>query len=510
MSAPTMARKKLEEPLSPVEREEKRLRRRRLIICAIIVAALALFLYFRYSPNRPVTYSGIEDHFKYGSIGSDIENGLPLEIIRVLPRMFPEYLPPGAPPDYTAFGFIQEPGRDMPIGFSTRRVYLDRIGLNCAACHTGVVRESESSQPLIISGMPSNTVDLQAFFEFLFKCVADSRFTPDNIVEEIDRDRALFFIDRLIYKSAVPAVQAGLLVRKAQLDAFMGPDHPRFGPGRVDTFNPYKTNQFSEYYRQDGVPLEERFGTADFPSAWNQGPREGLNLHWDGNNSSVMERNFSAAFGAGATRNNVDSRAILRIKEWFDVLPPPPYPFEKSDDAQVLARGEAVYMRYCFECHDFKGKDKGEVVPLEQIGTDEHRLNSYTEKLAELQLAYGKGYAWEFKNFKKTNGYTNVPLDGIWARAPYLHNGSVPTIWDLLTPAERRNNNQPSFYTGHGVYDKQNMGFRTDVSSTAGRRAFLYVIAEKGNSNKGHTGERFGTDLSDTDKRALIEYLKTK
>jgi hypothetical protein len=364
---------------------------------------------------------------------------------------------------------------------------------------------------MIVPGMPANTVDLQAFFEFMFKCVSDSRFTPDNLVAEIRKDRTLLWvIDPLVYKAAVPALQAGLLVRKSQLEAFMIPNHPKFGPGRVDTFNPYKTNQFQEAYRLEPVPVEERVGTADFPSAWNQGPREGLNLHWDGNNTSVMERNFSAAFGAGATREHVDSAAILRIKEWLDSLPPPPYPFEKTSDGQVLARGEAVYRQYCFECHDFKGKDVGKVTPLEEIGTDEHRLNSYTQKLCSLQLDYGKGYPWEFKFFRKTNGYANVPLDGIWARAPYLHNGSVPTMWDLLTPAEHRNNNQPSFYRGHGVYDKTNMGFRADMGSINGRKTFLYVIAEPGNSNKGHTGARYGTDMPEADKWALIEYLKTR
>lgn len=135
-------------------------------------------------------------------------------------------------------------------------------------------------------------------------------------------------------------------------------------------------------------------------------------------------------------------------------------------------------------------------------------MNSYTEKLAGLQLAYGKGYDWEFKSFRKTEGYANSPLDGIWARAPYLHNGSVPTMWDLLTPEAQRNNGQTTFYAGHGVYDSENMGFRTDVDAINGRPSFLFDTTLPGNGNQGHTGERYGTELSDEDKRALIEYLK--
>ena len=476
-----------------------------LVAMVLLVAAILLFT--RYAPNRPVTYARIDDHFKYGSIGSDIDNGLPVKILLALPRMLPEHLPPGAAQDLTAFGFIQEEGKPLPIGFSTRRRFVDLTGFNCAVCHVGAVRETPQSAPTIYLGMPSNTVDLQAFFDFLIAGVKDARFTPDNVLAQIEKDGPVDPIERLILRAAVPRMRDGLLTREPQLLAFMLPEHPRFGPGRVDTFNPYKTNQFAEYY-QDEMPVEERIGTADFPSIWNQAAREGLNLHWDGNNSSVRERNFSAAFGAGATREYVDSDAIDRVRIWANTLAPPPYPFARTTDTQILQRGQQVFEQRCASCHAVGGPGVGQVVPLSDIGTDEYRLNSYTEKLAQLQLEYGNGYDWDFKGFTKTNGYSSPPLDGIWARAPYLHNGSVPTMWDLLTPAEQRNNGQTTFFTGHGVYDQENLGFRTDVEEVGGRQSFLYDLTQPGNSNKGHTGERYGTELSDEDKRALIEYLK--
>ena len=49
----------------------------------------------------------------------------------------------------------------------------------------------------------------------------------------------------------------------------------------------------------------------------------------------------------------------------------------------------------------------------------------------------GEGKPWRFSHFRKTNGYANMPLDGLWLRAPYLHNGSVPTLRALLFPDER-------------------------------------------------------------------------
>jgi hypothetical protein len=500
------------DPLTPLETALRRRAIRRWTVAVVVVVmllGLAALLAQRYASNRPVAYDDIEDHFKYGSIGSDIESGLPLRILEVLPRIFPDYLPAGGPKDYTAFGFIQEPGHRLPIGFSVRRRVIDLAGLNCAVCHVGQVSASVDAEPQTILGMPANTVDLLAFFEFLAACAADNRFTADRIIAEMERDGNLFFVDKLIYRLAVPQLQAGLLKINAQLNRYMFPVHPRFGPGRVDTFNPYKVNQFSEYYPPGSFSDDERIGTSDFPAIWNQGPRDGLNLHWDGNNSSVRERNFSAAFGAGATRDNVDSASFDRVTAWLIDLAPPPYPFGVTEDQSVLARGEALYRDRCFACHDFNGEWIGQVETIESVRTDSHRLNSYTEKLAEIQLSYGDGYEWDFSHFHKTNGYANQPLDGIWARAPYLHNGSVPTLFDLLTPENERNGGRDFFYRGHGVYDPENVGFRTDVEQVGGRNAFRYVISEPGNSNRGHSGRRYGTDLSDGDKRALIEYLKT-
>jgi hypothetical protein len=500
------------DPLTPVEAALRRRWITRFIIVLAVLAILAVAaaaLAHRYPSNRPVTHDDIVEHFKYGSIGSDVDNGLPLRILQVLPRMFPEYLPEGGPRDYTAFGFLQEQGHPLPIGFSVRRRYIDLAGLNCAVCHVGEVRAAADAERQVILGMPANTVDLQAFFEFLFACAGDNRFTPDNIIAEMERDGSLFFIDRIIYRSAVPRLQAGLLKVGFQLGAYMFPDHPKFGPGRVDTFNPYKVNQFSEHYPPGSFSDDERIGTVDFPAVWNQRPRDGLNLHWDGNNSSVRERNFSAAFGAGATRQSVDSRAFDRVTDWFADLAPPPYPFAITPDQNVLARGEALYLERCHACHDFEGELIGQVDPIASIGTDRHRLDSYTEKLAAIQLEYGDGYDWDFQHFRKTDGYANAPLDGIWARAPYLHNGSVPTLWDLLTPQEQRNGGRDFFYRGHAVYDPEQVGFRSDLKEVDGRRSFRFVISEPGNGNQGHSGARYGTDLNDDEKRALIEYLKT-
>jgi len=97
-------------------------------------------------------------------------------------------------------------------------------------------------------------------------------------------------------------------------------------------------------------------------------------------------------------------------------------------------------------------------------------------------------------------------LREISRRGPYMHNGSVPTLRDLLEPGDRR---PARFYRGYDVYDRVKVGFVSEVAEEKGRRFFPYDTTLVGNSNRGHEGPRYGTELPPDDKDALVEYLKT-
>jgi hypothetical protein len=282
---------------------------------------------------------------------------------------------------------------------------------------------------------------------------------------------------------------------------------PRWGRGRVDTFNPYKAIQFN--WNIANLPPSELIGASDFPSLWNQAPREGLQLHWDGNNDSVDERNLSAGLGAGITPVTVDHAGLARVRQWTWTLKPPPYPYPV--DQSLVARGAAIYGQECGRCHaDHRFRDGqrsgdrlGQVEDIDRIGTDRHRLDSYTPAFAANQYALFPDSPYRFKRFRKTHGYANHPLDGIWLRGPYLHNGSVPTLRALLDEPSRR---PVSFYRGYDVFDTQGVGFVSTVARADGRSFFLYDTAIPGNSNGGH---EYGTTLPEADKAAIVEYLKT-
>jgi hypothetical protein len=480
---------------TPLKSTGKTFKKLGIVIAGVILVAIIGLI----SPlvlNNPVDYADINDHFKYGSIGSEPENGVPYWIWKVLPAVFPDKLPGEG---YQSLGFLYEPGKDRPIGFSQRRVLIDRVGLNCAICHVGSLRDTPESEPQIIPTMPSNTVNLQRYIQFLGKTALDERFTPNRILAEIDAQGGKFNpIQKLIYRYLViPQTRDALITQASQL-AFLN-EQPDWGPGRVDTFNPYKSIQFS--FPMDELEEDEKIGTVDLPSIWNQKPREGLQLHWDGDNKSVHERNLSAALGAGVTPVTADLERIKRIEDWLWELPPPAYPY--AINQELAAKGQPIYQNNCASCHAFGGAKVGKVTPIGEIGTDPHRLDSYTYELLSNQNTLFVGTPERFKNFRKTNGYANMPLDGIWLRSPYLHNGSVPTLRDLL---EAPDNRPQVFYRGYDVFDQENVGFVSTVVQEKGTPYFKFDTTVPGNSNRGHL---YGTNLSSEDKAALVEYLKT-
>jgi mono/diheme cytochrome c family protein len=109
------------------------------------------------------------------------------------------------------------------------------------------------------------------------------------------------------------------------------------------------------------------------------------------------------------------------------------------------------------------------------------------------------------KEKKNTNdlAYKARPLDGIWATAPYLHNGSIPNLYQLLLPAGQR---VKTFYVGTREFDPVNVGFKTEKTDGA----FLLDTSLPGNSNAGHDSTAYGTDkLTDEQRWQLVEYLKT-
>ena len=487
----------------PSQRKCKRCGRFRALKVLLFLAVVG-YLAFRFTRDVPVTYADAVEHMKYGSTGGERGSGVPVSLWKTLPELFRDYLPGDG---LASIGFIYEPGKDLPVGTSRRNVMgIDRVFLNCAICHAGTVRDTPESKPRVIVGMPANTVDLQAFERFLFACAVDERFTAGRLVPEIARRGGEDWFNRLLLRLAGISLAREKLLLLRQRFSFMERE-PDCGPGRVDTFNPPKVLL---NFRMDLLSTNEWVGLCDFPSIWNQRKRQGLWLHWDGNNNSVQERNRSAAFGTGATPPTLDRASVKRMEDWLLDATPPPFPYAIS--RKLADQGRPIYEAYCSRCHgkdgtDFTGEYVGQVTPIEKVKTDRHRLDSYTPDLCANQNLLYAGYGDErFSHFRKTWGYANQPLDGLWLRAPYLHNGSVPTLRDLL---EYATNRPPEFYRGYDVYEPTRVGFVSNAAEEKGRKFFHYDTRLPGNGNYGHEGREYGTDLTAEEKDAVVEYLKT-
>ena len=250
--------------------------------------------------------------------------------------------------------------------------------------------------------------------------------------------------------------------------------------------------------------------------------------HWDGNSSTVLERDFAQAIALGADLNpetgvcSVIPENVIALETVARSFQSPSWPEDvlgKIDQDKAKA-GEPLYQQHCAPCHSSEN-----VVPLEEIGTDPTREQNF----ANLKKG-GKGY-WEIlqavgskivavsmkqhqiphedvvrierdKNpsWKITGGYHTRTLNGIWASAPYLHNGSVPTIWDLLQPVEKR---PADFLVGREL-DPKKLGIDANNQPSDGN--WRFDVTERGNGNQGH---EHGTALSDDQKWSLVEYLKT-
>lgn len=533
-------------PAAPAPSTYGKTRWGRLVLLAVLFVAVLLAVYFivRFTSDRPVVYADDVDHFKYGSLGGERTLGIPYWLWVALPELFPEYLPDKTPGrGYSSFGFIYETGKDprydLPIGVSRRNVQgFDRVFLNCAACHTSTVRKAPGAPPQVVVGMPANTFNTGAWAYFLSTVARDEKFTPQRLLDQIramedDPHRLVNkpdLINRLLFQYlAIPLMRDQMLSLLPRAEGLI--DFRVWGPGRNDTFGADKV-----FFRfPPETDAAKTNGMADFPSVWYQGPRQRVRmaLHWDGNNDDVGERNLNASYAAGVIPPAGDFENIERVRKWLEYTRPPvAFTDLFPVDATLAAQGKPIYQHYCASCHGTReapfshsprlpGEHVGEVTPIEALGTDRHRLDSYTWQLSvnlatnyagyEKDWGFHKSYPHRFLRYRKTRGYANAPLDGLWLRAPYLHNGSVPNLRELLAPAAART---PDFCRGSDVYDPVDVGFvvsTPDEKGECGGGLFRYdtTVPDSGNGNGGHEGEIYGTYLPPEQKAALLEYLKT-
>jgi len=198
------------------------------------------------------------------------------------------------------------------------------------------------------------------------------------------------------------------------------------------------------------------------------------------------------------------------ILAWIESLEAPPWPWEI--DRELAESGRIAFEKTCARCHGTYGEKSrypNRIVPLEEIKTDPVRLKSLsTEHRRKMQDGWFGDYGKE-EYIIDPGGYLAPPLNGIWATAPYLHNGSVPTLWHLLHPGQR----PVVWMRNEDGYDRSELGLEVttypslpeSVKTPSGKREY-FDTRLPGKSAAGHP---FPDELTEEEKQSVLEYLKT-
>jgi mono/diheme cytochrome c family protein len=297
------------------------------------------------------------------------------------------------------------------------------------------------------------------------------------------------------------------------------------GPGRIDAFGAARNLLFPKDHIKMQSPVSFPF-IWDVPDTTQQRSSADIVwIHYDGNTNSILERNIGQALGTGSVFDPKTYESTLRIANLHRLevlthkLQAPKWPADMLgpiDQAKATA-GEKIFNDTCRGCH------QNRLYALTDVGTDPQRANSFGQPVAggvpfpaavkpildglkaraflDDGISPADQAAMDANPviWRATGQYLARPLTGVWATAPYLHNGSVPTLWHLLHPTQR----PATFIVGNREYDPAKVGYAT------GGGGWTFDTSQPGNSNIGHAGDRYGTNLTEDQKAALLEYLKT-
>ncbi len=359
------------------------------------------------------------------------------------------------------------PNEGLPMGLRTgARADGAKVGVvvDCMMCHGGSIGGTS------YVGLGNTQLDLTRFFEDMAK--AEGRILPPL---------------PFVINTARGTNNAGMF--SAFLLSLRNPDlSRRFFP----------------------MPLGANIPEMDVPPWWNL--KHKTTMYYDGRTPAGSVRtNMQFMLGEKSLEELKALEPTFRdIQAYLKSLTPPKYPFEI--DRSKSERGRVVFEATCSKCHGTYGPDgdyPNEVIPLKTIGTDPGRALGLSDRLvAHYNTTW---FAEHHPADPKLVGYQAPPLDGVWATAPYLHNGSVPTLAHLLKSSTRppRFLRPPSTSFDH--YDRKRVGWVAEpVDSpdtlSAEQSRFLFDSSRFGLGNGGHT---FGDRLTDDERTDVIEYLKT-
>ena len=490
-------------------------------------------------------------------------NALPFKVVATALVLRAEQMrqvslgPDDLPQVFGEFGFITPdrianwpashalPPRDRPLGMVSRdvtgplpAVRIDAANLGCATCHSALLYDANGHVTRTAwIGAPNSSIDLEAYTQAVYLALGSAIRDRSAFRARIHAlfpgmGRAESFTLRWLLLPQV-AKRIGALQRHGNIPV----PFSNGGAGR--------TNGVAALKRMLGVPPGVTSGHADvgftsIPELSGRGFRS--SLLYDGIYAPVGQAHHDETYDSSrVTAGHLDS--LARIVAFFTVstmgarpevgeraipaMQPvmrwigrhyrsPPFP--GMIDPTLADRGASVYGTRCANCHGVYGEGSPRRLvrfPNALIEQDVMRTDPARWEMIDSTVlgAIGGSAYQRHMHSARSGGYVAPILSGLWATAPYLHNGSVPTLWALLTPSQR----PARFLVGGHALDYRRMGIALQEWSDgvtrypAGYRAFstveLFDTSLPGMSNSGHERQFIG--MSDAEKWAVIEYLKT-
>lgn len=366
------------------------------------------------------------------------------------------------------------PNADLPMGLRPGKSIFGRAGLvnDCMVCHgSSILGQS-------IVGLGNSSLDIQALFEEL----GQASGSPPNILP--------FTFSRTRGTSEAGAMAVYLLsFREANLDVT---------------------------FKRHDIGLRDDL--CEDPPAWWLLKKKQTMYHTGTSNAksirSIMQFMLSPLNARSVFER--EEPTFADIQAYLFSLEAPKYPL--PIDRELAAVGRPLFEKNCVKCHGSYGSEASypnKIVPIGVIGTDRTRFDGFTERASAhynaMWFAKEKGDAGY--TVTQPTGYQAPPLDGVWATAPYLHNGSVPTLAGVLNSKARPRIFTRSYRTTRADFDADNVGWKVETLDQPAATTLpgylqrkVYDTTAPGRGNQGHT---FGDHFTDAERRAVIEYLKT-